>query len=205
MELDGALWPWPGVVDYDPAWPRRFAAEAARLLRALAGEVLAVHHIGSTSVPGLRAKPIIDILLVVRDVERLDRPEVVQRMAALGYEAKGEFGIPGRRYFRKSPRRRTHHVHAFQFDNRHEIERHVALRDYLIAHPEAARRYAELKADLSARFPGDAEAYMDGKDALVKELEAAALAWWRGMRPPGYGGASGDPAAGIGPAQSPVG
>lgn len=165
------------VTPYDPRWPAEFEAEAARLSKVFGPLACAIHHIGSTSVVGLPAKPVIDILLEVWDIHAVDAFNPA--MAALGYEAMGEYGIPGRRYFRKGGVRRTHHVHAFQHDNRADIERHLAFRNYLRAHPADARRYAALKQELAARFPEDIEGYMDGKDALVKELERRALEWYR--------------------------
>lgn len=167
------------IVPYDADWPRLFADEARALAEALGDAVVALHHIGSTSVPGLAAKPILDLLPVVRRIEALDDPEVVGRMQALGYEAKGEFGLPGRRYFRKGRETRTHHVHAYE-EGHPGIARHLAFRDYLRAHPEVAREYAELKLELARRFPADQEAYMDGKEAWIQATEARALEWWRG-------------------------
>jgi GrpB-like predicted nucleotidyltransferase (UPF0157 family) len=169
------------VVSYDPAWSRQFQEEAQRLRAALGREVIYIHHIGSTAVPGLAAKPIIDILPVVRDIRAVDG--LNSNMEALGYEPMGEFGLPGRRYFRKGVERRarhvrTHHVHAYAAGNP-EIDRHLAFRDYLRAHPDVAGRYAALKQELALRFPYDIAAYMDGKDAFVKDTERTALAWWR--------------------------
>jgi GrpB-like predicted nucleotidyltransferase (UPF0157 family) len=162
------------VVPYDPTWPERYEAEARALARVFGEALVAIHHIGSTAVPGLPAKPIIDILPVVRAIRAVDR--LRPDLEALGYECMGEFGIPGRRYLRKGGDRRTHHVHVFQ-EGDPNVVRHLAFRDYLRAHPDEARRYGELKAELAARFPRDIEAYMDGKDAFVKALERAALAW----------------------------
>jgi GrpB-like predicted nucleotidyltransferase (UPF0157 family) len=141
--------------------------------------VVAIHHIGSTAIAGLPAKPIIDVLLEVKDIERLDRD--TPRLEALGYEAKGEFGIPGRRYFRKDDARgiRTHHVHAFKAGNAH-IARHLAFRDYMRAHPDEAQTYGALKQRLTHEHPHDSEAYIDGKDAFIKEQERRALAWRSG-------------------------
>lgn len=166
------------VVAYDPAWPAEFEAEAQRIARALGSNVVALHHIGSTAIPGMFAKPILDILLEVDDLAALDRE--TGALQALGYEAMGEFGIPRRRYFRKSNAAgvRTHHLHAFQVGDA-EIERHLAFRDYLIAHPAAAQAYGALKQELARRFVDDRQAYMDGKDAFVKEQEAKALQWRR--------------------------
>jgi len=164
------------VSEYDEQWPELFQAEAD-LLRRVFGELLVdIHHIGSTSVPGLRAKPVIDMLPVVRDIEEVDT--LNDKMRELGYEPMAELGLPGRRYFRKGGDRRTHHVHVYGVDNRSEIERHLAVRDYLRAHPDAAKEYGDLKANLARSSP-DIEAYMDGKDAFVKCLEKKALAWTR--------------------------
>lgn len=166
------------VVAYDPAWPAEFEAEAQRIARALGSNVVALHHIGSTAIPGMFAKPILDILLEVDDLARLDRE--TGALQALGYEAMGEFGIPRRRYFRKSNAAgvRTHHLHAFQVGDA-EIERRLAFRDYLIAHPAAAQAYGALKQELARRHADERQAYMDGKDAFVKEQEAKALQWRR--------------------------
>ncbi len=163
------------VVPYDPSWEKAYEQEAARLRQALDGLLVAIHHIGSTAVPGLAAKPIIDILPVVSDITAVDGRNPAMR--ALGYECMGEFGIPGRRYFRKGGDDRTHHVHVFGLGSRQDIRRHLAVRDYLRAHPQRAAAYGRLKAELAARFPEDNEGYCDGKDAFVKRLEADALRW----------------------------
>jgi GrpB-like predicted nucleotidyltransferase (UPF0157 family) len=168
------------VVPHSPGWAAQFQAEADRLTAVLGGEVVAVHHIGSTAIPGISAKPIIDILLEVRGVERLDYlgPE----MAALGYEGRGEFGLPGRRYFaRSTDGRRTHQIHAYTTGNP-ELERHLAFRDYMLSHPDDAEAYGRLKESLAEEFPTDIEGYMDGKDPFIKEMEKQALAWSRWRR-----------------------
>lgn len=165
------------VVPHDPAWEELFEAEAAVLRAVLGEEALAVHHIGSTSVPGLRAKPTIDVLVEVREIGRLD--DLEGPMAGGGYEAWGEYGIPGRRFFTKTrgPGRLCN-VHAFEAETR-EVERHLAFRDYLTQHPQTAAAYGELKANLARRFPMDMEAYMEGKDAFIRRTERMALAWNR--------------------------
>jgi GrpB-like predicted nucleotidyltransferase (UPF0157 family) len=164
------------VVPHDPNWSGLFGIECGRIADALGDIVAALHHIGSTAVPGIPAKPIIDMLLEVSDLGELDRR--APRMESLGYEAKGEFGIPGRRYFRRDDehRVRTHQMHAFHFGSE-DVVRHLAFRDYMIAHPQIAQSYGDLKRQLAARFPSDIEAYMDGKDAFVKEHQAKALSW----------------------------
>lgn len=164
------------VVAPDPAWAARFEDEAGRLLDVLDGLVTAVHHIGSTSVPGTFAKPVIDILLEVPSSTALET--IAEGMARLGYESLGEFGIPGRRYFRKddSAGVRTHQVHSYLCHDPH-VGRHVAFRDYLIAHQDVAEAYSALKRELADRHPEDMKAYVAGKDSFIKEHEAKAVAW----------------------------
>lgn len=161
------------VVDYDPSWPEKYEEEAEKLRAVLGDNCAALYHIGSTSVEGLAAKPIIDILGAVKSLEEADK----QRAAfeALGYEYLGEFGIAGRRYLRKGGDERTHQVHLFQEDDRENLFRHLAFRDYLRAHEDVKNRYAALKKELARKYPYDIEAYCDGKDAFVKEAERAAL------------------------------
>lgn len=164
------------VVPYNPLWQQMFDEEAARIRMVLGKELVDIHHIGSTAVPGLAAKLVIDIMPVVKDLRRVDALNPL--FGQLGYECMGEFGIPGRRYFRKGGEHRTHQIHIFQEDNRQDIVRHLAVRDYLRAHPEEADRYAALKQELAARFPADIESYCDGKDAFVRQLQEKALAWY---------------------------
>ncbi|MBA4494025.1 GrpB family protein [Paenactinomyces guangxiensis] len=162
------------VVPYDPYWNVLYEREAGRLKQVLGSCLIGLYHIGSTSVPGLAAKPVIDLMPVVKQIEWVD--SLNEQMARLGYIAKGENGIPGRRYFYKGETVRTHHVHIFAAGNP-EISRHLAFRDYLRTHPEEAKSYGELKLKLAQQFPFDIQSYMDGKDSLVKELEKKALRW----------------------------
>lgn len=168
--------PWSvNVVPYDPAWPRMFQQESGVLSSALGSEMVAIHHIGSTAIPGISAKPIIDVLVDVADIEKIDRlnPE----MERLGYVPHGEFGIPGRRYLTKDcGSTRTHHVHIFQTGDP-EIARHLAFRDYLIAQPDEAQAYSRVKEELARQFPNDRDAYQDGKDAFIKEMDRRAGEW----------------------------
>lgn len=165
------------VVPHSVEWADRYAKEAALVSRDLGDNQIALHHIGSTSIgPGMWAKPIVDMLDEVRDIEGVEAsvPALEQR----GWQHLGEYGIPGRRYLRKvdANRSRTHHLHIFQSDSG-ELDRHLAFRDYLRSHVHAAQAYSELKQRLAHEHPHDIEAYMDGKDALVKALEEAALEW----------------------------
>ncbi|MCL4827001.1 MAG: GNAT family N-acetyltransferase [Caldilinea sp.] len=163
------------VVPYDPDWRQRFETEAAAVRAALGDALLGVEHIGSTSVPGLPAKPIIDMMPLVRDVREVDRR--ISAMAAAGYTPRGEFGLPGRRYFVKGPAHaRLVHCHIYAADNP-EVERHLAFRNYLRTHPAERDAYAQLKMQLAQAHPTDIVAYMDGKNGLIKQLEAEALRW----------------------------
>jgi GrpB-like predicted nucleotidyltransferase (UPF0157 family)/predicted N-acetyltransferase YhbS len=163
------------VVAYNPAWTLMFAEEAEKLRDALGDELVDIHHIGSTAVVGIHAKPVIDILPVVRDINQVDRRN--PWMVSLGYAPRGENHIPGRRYFcKESDGERTHHVHVFQAGHP-EIDRHVDFCAYLNAHPADAQRYVELKRALAAAFPHDIMGYNDGKTALIRELDAKAAAW----------------------------
>lgn len=144
------------VKDYDPNWVSLFEIEAEKIRKILKEELIAVHHIGSTAVSDLKAKPIIDIMPVV--------------------------GITGRRYLRKGGANRTHHIHIFQQDNQLDIERHLAVRDYLRGHEEMAIAYGELKGKLAAKFPADIAKYSDGKHDFVQNLEQLAMEWKREKR-----------------------
>ena len=160
------------VVDYDPAWPAAFEKKRQELI-ALVGEVIvAVSHIGSTAVPGLAAKPVIDILLEVTGLDELD--SLAQRFSDNGYQVWGENQIPGRRYFTKGTMPRTHNIHGFQTGHT-GLARHIAFRDYLISNPEIAAEYGQLKRKLAARCKNDIELYCAGKDPFIKEHERIAL------------------------------
>ena len=157
------------VVPHDPCWAMRYSETAARVSTALAPLPVTLHHIGSTAVPGIMAKPIIDILGEVESLDALDAATL--RLVVIGFEAKGEYGIPSRRYFRRSEAGvRSHHLHIFTA-GAPPVARHLAFRDYLIAHPDVAAAYSTLKAGLSAA------GYQDAKDPFVIATLAAALAW----------------------------
>jgi GrpB-like predicted nucleotidyltransferase (UPF0157 family) len=164
------------VVAHDPRWRDAFEAEAKQVAATLGENVVAVHHIGSTSIPSIYAKPIIDLLVEVGDISEVDGRS--SAMESLGYEVMGEYGIPGRRYFRKDNREgiRTHHIHAFGAGSA-EVKRHLAFRDYMIAHPFEAQRYGELKRKLAEEHPHSTDGYMDGKDGFIKEIDRRAARW----------------------------
>jgi GrpB-like predicted nucleotidyltransferase (UPF0157 family) len=154
----------------DSTWGMAFTEESLRISALLSPEIVSIHHIGSTAIPGISAKPIIDILVEVTDIDRIDGYN--EHMGSLGYIPRGEHGIQGRRFFIKpSEDFRTHHVHIYQTGNP-EIEPHLRFRDYLIAHPNEAQIYSQLKEDLALRYPDDIHAYMDGKKEYIEGINS---------------------------------
>lgn len=151
------------VVDYDPAWPRQFAMERARVLSALGHQVAALKHGGSTSVPGLAAKPIIDMWAALR--RPLD-DDNIQAMAAIDYEYVGEAALEDNDLFvkRVAP---VCHLHCYPAGHP-ELARHLAFRDWLRAHPDGAAAYAQLKRELAMRFSADRLAYTEAKSDFIE-------------------------------------
>lgn len=163
------------VVPYDAEWSVLFEAEAARLAVVFGDELLSIHHMGSTAIPGVWAKPVIDILPIVRDIERIDSYN--ERMIALGYVPKGEYGIRGRRFFNQEiGSRRLFNVHVYQEGNS-EIARHLDFVEYLKAHPAAAATYAQLKRGLAEQYGDDIDHYVTGKTEFVRGIDEKVLAW----------------------------
>jgi len=164
------------VLPWDEKYQVLFGEEAMNLKEIFGEDAVGIFHIGSTSVPGLKSKPIIDILLVVSNIEKVD--EYTDEMGKIGYLYLGENGIPGRRYFQKGGEDHSHHVHVFEAQNP-EIERHIAFRDYLRSHPQAAEEYGNLKTSLAERYPVDIEAYQAGKNDLILAIQTEAVRWYR--------------------------
>ncbi len=164
------------VVEYNPQWIELYEIEKREILNFLGDTLVAIHHIGSTAVKGLKSKPIIDIIIVIEKIEELDYFNV--EFEKLGYECMGEFGMSGRRYFRKGGDNRTHQIHAFGVKSKFDIDRHLAVRNYLREFPDVANEYGELKEKVASQNQQDIDGYCDGKDKFVKELEAKALNWY---------------------------
>jgi GrpB-like predicted nucleotidyltransferase (UPF0157 family) len=129
------------VVSYNSNWPKMFEVEAAQLMKALGNNAIAVHHVGSTSVPGLASKPVIDMIAVIKDKEKAVLP-----LEALGYQYKGEYNIPLRLYFNKKEGGDVN-LHVYE-EGHPEIELNLLFRDYLRTHPVIRDAYAQLKDDL---------------------------------------------------------
>ncbi|PWM71435.1 MAG: hypothetical protein DBX59_09035 [Bacillota bacterium] len=161
------------VVKHSAAWAEEFRKEAETLRGILKSELVKIYHIGSTAVPDLWAKPVIDIMPVVKETEKIDAFRAA--LENVGYEYMGEYGIPDRRFLKKGGDFRTHNVHIFGIRSEYDIRRHLAVRDYLRTHPDEAAQYGELKKKLARLYPDDIGGYCDGKDDFVKALEKKAL------------------------------
>lgn len=163
------------VVPHDPHWRDRFAAEADAVGRVFGPALAAIEHIGSTAVPEILAKPIVDMLGIAASLAAIDAIDA-RGIGRLGYTALGEYGLEGRRYFRKDDARgaRAYHLHVFAAGHP-AIERHLAFRDYLRAHCGVAADYSALKASLAGR-----DDYQQAKAAFVVATVEAAVAWRRG-------------------------
>lgn len=156
------------VVAYQAEWAHMFEIEKKLIKKALGDNCIAIHHIGSTAVPELHAKPIIDILPVVKDILQVDRCN--SEMIGLGYDAKSEYGILFRRFFQKGNNKRTHHVHVFEEDSP-EIERHLKFRDWMRTHKTDRDAYGLLKIELALKYPNDMMNYCLGKDAFIADID----------------------------------
>lgn len=154
------------LMEHDPAWLHAARDEAARIALACGNALLRVEHIGSTSVPGLKAKPILDLMPLLRAYD--DGYQCVAPMRAMGYWYADDFGIPGRHLFVKGAPR-THHVHML-VEGSKEAARHLAVRDTLRIDPELSARYAALKESLATRFGADRQGYADAKSELMLEI-----------------------------------
>ncbi|NFV13981.1 GrpB family protein [Clostridium sp. FAM 1755] len=162
------------VVPHNPEWKIKYQKEADKIYNIMKEEIVKIHHIGSTSIKGIYAKPVIDILVEVQDINNVDNYN--KKMKSLGYIAKCEYGIKGRRFFLKGLYHRTHHVHIFEKGDS-EIERHINFRDYMREHKEEAKQYEELKKELALEFRYDIDSYCEGKDSFIKKIDEKAKLW----------------------------
>ena len=166
------------VVPHNPNWRSLFETESKQIAIALSENVIEIHHIGSTSIETIYAKPIIDILVEVKSIDRVDRQN--SSMQLLGYQCMGEFGIEERRFFLKDSQDgiRTYHIHVFEVGSV-QITRHLLFRDYLNTHLEDAQSYSILKQSLAEKYPDDIEKYMDGKQDFIQDIDRQAAKWRR--------------------------
>ena len=164
------------VVDYNANWSSQYEQEKIEIIKALGDTIVDIQHIGSTSVPGLAAKPVIDILL---GLEISPNAAQISSLEALGYLYLGEFGIPGRHYFRRGMPR-THQIHAVQV-NSEFWKTHILFRDFLRTHPEAGWQYEALKRHLAVEFRYERDRYTDSKAPLINQLLVQAKVWQQAL------------------------
>jgi GrpB-like predicted nucleotidyltransferase (UPF0157 family) len=155
------------IVDYDSRWPDQFSILASRVMSVLGSLVLQVEHIGSTAVPGLAAKPVIDLDVVLASQSNL--PEAIGRLGVLGYVHEGTLGIVGREAFRWPPSQARHHLYMLTADAV-ELRRHLAFRDAMRADFAVRDAYAALKRSLALRYPHDRKSYADGKSGFITQV-----------------------------------
>lgn len=178
------------VVDYDPSWPDTFDALRRDVWAAVRDVALSIEHVGSTAVPGLAAKPVIDMDVVVAAREKV--PEAIARLAALGYMHRGNLGIEDREAFASPHGLPAHHLYLC-IQGSGALANHLALRDYLRRNSAAAAQYGRLKKQLAAEFPDDVDSYGAAKtDCILMMLRSASVpeSWLQAIReanlpPPG--------------------
>lgn len=154
---------------HDARWKELFAAEAQSLRKCLGSTAVQIHHIGGTAIPGIFTKPIIDIALEVPSLEALDR--LVTSLEDAGYEARGEHGIAGRRYFKKKPDESGvgFHLHSFALGSEYVV-RHVQFRDFLLQEPAVAQEYSALKQSLASPEGVLVDNYAERKSGFVRRI-----------------------------------
>jgi GrpB-like predicted nucleotidyltransferase (UPF0157 family) len=152
------------VSAYDPEWPRTFERIRAHVWPAVQHAAMSMEHVGSTSVPGLRAKPVIDACIVV--ASRRDIPHVVKGLAKIGYVHRGDLGVPDREAFGHPATFAKHNLYASHRGSL-SLKNHLGLRDYLRTNPEVALEYGDLKEKLAKRFPEDIDSYIAGKTEFI--------------------------------------
>ncbi|MDQ6693381.1 MAG: GrpB family protein [Chloroflexota bacterium] len=163
------------IVEHDPAWPGLYEELSLPLSKAFGEYALDIQHVGSTSVPRIASKPVIDIAVAIA---KYPLPgDVIRAVEKLGYEHRSEFGIPHRHYFRKGgPGEQAVHVHANVLGSEAWLNQ-TTFRDYLRAHAERARQYEALKRELAQQYASDAEAYTESKSAFILETLDEARNW----------------------------
>lgn len=165
------------LAEYNPAWPAVFADARARLEASIGQWAMAIEHVGSTAIPGIAAKPIIDIGVALNQLS--DALRCITPLVKTGWECMGEFGIPDRIFFRKvtdSPEPgqspdgvgRTHQIHMYEQTHQQFIN-HLALRDYLRTNADARQEYEDLKRHLAEEY-ADIEAYARGKSDIIRDI-----------------------------------
>ncbi len=163
------------ITEYDPNWINVFNELKERLSLIFAGNFSKIEHVGSTSIPGMNAKPLIDVLIVVNSLENLD--EKKEKMKIEGYEYKENYVAPNSILFYKSKDgEKIENIHVCAANN-DLVDHLLVVRDYLRAHPDKAKEYSDLKSVLKEKYPDSYEEYRDGKNALLQAIKKEAYGW----------------------------
>ena len=159
------------VLPYDEQWKQDFLKIKAELDRALGPLAAGIEHVGSTSVPALSAKPVIDIDVVIKDNTLLEK--VIGALEKIGYQYEGDLGITGREAFAYEGKEhlKEHHLYVCPEDSP-ELKRHIAFRDHLLAHPDTVREYSRIKEEGAKRYPHDIEHYIEYKSPFIEKVYA---------------------------------
>ena len=171
------------IVDYDPNWKNLYREEESKIKNIINDILISIHLIGSTSIENLKAKPIIDILAVVNDINKVDSYN--NDFINIGYKAMGENGIENRRFFMKDyiddngTKKRFSHIHIFDINNKFDIERHLAFRDFVRSNKNIAEEYVKIKLEALKNCNNDIELYCNYKDKFIKDIEKMALEFYR--------------------------
>lgn len=171
------------IADYDYNWNNLYTEEEKKIKNILKSILINIYHIGSTSIENLKAKPIIDILAAVDDINKVDSYN--DDFSDIGYKAMGENGISKRRFFIKDYtdkngiEKRFSHIHIFDINNKFDIERHLAFRDFLRANKDIAEEYVKIKLEAYKICNNDIEAYCNYKDNFIKDIEKTALEFYK--------------------------
>ncbi|EDS77789.1 glutamate-rich protein GrpB [Clostridium botulinum C str. Eklund] len=155
------------VEEYNSQWKNEFQCIKNELLTVLAGKVNSIEHVGSTSVEGLMAKPIIDIDVVIDE----NFEEVREGLKSIGYIHEGDLGIVGREafYYTNKPHLMVHHLYVCNKEDE-ELYRHITFRDYLRQHKEDRDRYGSIKKEMALKYPEDIDYYIEGKQSVILEI-----------------------------------
>jgi len=165
-----------GIVElkpYNPKWKDLFVQESDLISSAISEFLVDIQHIGSTAIPDIVSKPIIDVAAAIDSLENIEK--IIAPLEKIGFIYRGEQGIPDRHLFVKGGEEfRTHHLHVM-FKEHHEWKKHLVFRDYLLEHPEEARQYSELKKKLEKEYKEDREAYTDSKTTFINGILEKAM------------------------------
>lgn len=157
------------VIPYDPKWPESFEAIKSEIVRALDDLIIGIEHVGSTSVIGLSAKPIIDLDVIIQDYSILEK--VIDKLKGIGYEYQGDLGIKEREafFYEGKTHLQSHNLYVCPKNSR-ELHRHVTFRNYLRSHPDAVKRYSQVKLEGAKLYPNDIDKYLEHKTPFIHEI-----------------------------------